>query len=284
MLANQAKNLATILSIEGNEEELVQTLKATVFKGNVTDAQMTALLIVASKYKLNPWTKEIFSFPDRNNGIVPVISIDGWVSIINARPELDGIDFVQDEESCTCIIYRKDRGHPIKVTEWLSECKKNDSPAWKSHPKRMMRHRALIQCARVAFGFSGIYDEDEAANIIDTGEKIINPMPNEKPHLSKVEAILNAVKTMQIEDFKSIDAIGLTQEEKAQINAACKARKKEILDSNVVMTQEKTPNWPELIEEAQTQDELTSIFNSMSPADQAKYNGDIDLKMDMLRA
>ena len=29
----------------------------------------------------------------------------------------------------------------------------------------MLRHKALIQCARIAFGFSGIYDEDEAHRI-----------------------------------------------------------------------------------------------------------------------
>jgi hypothetical protein len=29
---------------------------------------------------------------------------------------------------------------------------------------RMLRHKATIQCARVAFGFSGITDEDEAVN------------------------------------------------------------------------------------------------------------------------
>jgi hypothetical protein len=34
----------------------------------------------------------------------------------------------------------------------------------------MLRHKALIQCARVAFGFAGIHDPDEAeriANAID---------------------------------------------------------------------------------------------------------------------
>lgn len=31
----------------------------------------------------------------------------------------------------------------------------------------MLRHKALIQCARVAFGFSGIYDQDETERIIE---------------------------------------------------------------------------------------------------------------------
>jgi hypothetical protein len=31
----------------------------------------------------------------------------------------------------------------------------------------MLRHKALIQCARYAFGFSGIIEQDEAERIID---------------------------------------------------------------------------------------------------------------------
>jgi hypothetical protein len=29
----------------------------------------------------------------------------------------------------------------------------------------MLRHKALIQCVRVAFGFSGVYDEDDARTV-----------------------------------------------------------------------------------------------------------------------
>jgi type IV secretory pathway VirJ component len=31
----------------------------------------------------------------------------------------------------------------------------------------MLKHKARIQCARQAFGFAGIYDEDEAVRIIE---------------------------------------------------------------------------------------------------------------------
>jgi hypothetical protein len=127
---------------------------------------MAALLMVASQYKLNPFTKELYAFPDKNNGIVPVVGVDGWSRIINSAPEFDGMDFVQDDESCTCVIYRKDRSHPIKVTEWMSECKRSAVP-WQTHPKRMLRHKAMIQCARLAFGFTGIYDQDEAERIAE---------------------------------------------------------------------------------------------------------------------
>ena len=166
--------------------EMMQTLKATAFKGNVSDAQMQALLIVADQYGLNPWTKEIYAFPDKG-GIVPVVGVDGWARIINDNPQFDGMDFEQDDESCTCIIYRKDRSHPIKVTEYMGECKRG-TPPWQSHPKRMLRHKAMIQCARLAFGFSGIYDEDEAQRIV---ERDVTPAASENPGPA-VQAIENA--------------------------------------------------------------------------------------------
>lgn len=154
------------------EAEMTTTLKATAFKGNVSDAQMTALLIVANQYGLNPWTKEIYAFPDKG-GIVPVVGVDGWSRIINTNEHFDGMDFEQDEESCTCRIYRKDRSHPVQVTEYMAECKRETGP-WKSHPRRMLRHKAMIQCARLAFGYTGIFDEDEAERIVtkDCGEVV----------------------------------------------------------------------------------------------------------------
>lgn len=169
-LVTLTNKLAARFDMESNGQELYNTLKATVFKGNVSDAQMTALLIVANQYALNPWTKEIYAFPDKNNGIVPVVGVDGWSRIINGNPEFDGMDFEQDDESCTCKIYRKDRKHPVSVTEYMSECRRPNVGPWQSHPKRMLRHKAMIQCARLAFGFAGIYDQDEA-------ERIVSPDP-----------------------------------------------------------------------------------------------------------
>ena len=164
-LTTLTRTLATKLDM-GDGADLIGTLKATAFKGQVSDAQMTALLVVANQYALNPWTKEIYAFPDKNNGIVPVVGVDGWSRIINSHPQFDGIEFEQDAESCTCIIYRKDRNRPTKVTECMEECKRGTGP-WVSHPRRMLRHKAMIQCARLAFGYGGIYDQDEAERIVE---------------------------------------------------------------------------------------------------------------------
>jgi phage recombination protein Bet len=180
MITVQINQLAKRFDLP-ESEELYNVLKATAFKGDVSDAQLSALLIVAKQYSLNPWIKQIYAFPDKNNGIVPVVGVDGWTHIINSHPQYDGVEFDQDAESCTCIIYRKDRSHPTKVTEYMSECKRNVGP-WVSHPRRMLRHKALIQCARLAFGFSGIYDTDEAERIVENQQyepKVIDPSSGE---------------------------------------------------------------------------------------------------------
>lgn len=193
-----SSKLAATLNVGTDGGELLSVLKSTAFRGQVSDAQMTALLIVAQQYGLNPWTKEIYAFPDRQNGIVPVVGVDGWSRIINSHGQFDGMDFAQDDESCTCVIYRKDRAHPIKVTEWMAECRRDGVGPWKSHPRRMLRHKAMIQCARIAFGFVGIYDEDEAQRIIE-GEA------REVPKLVEVEK-LSDEQQAQLQDL--IDANG----------------------------------------------------------------------------
>lgn len=162
-------------------DKLLNTLKATAFRqsGNqdISNEQMAALLIVADQYGLNPFTKEIYAFPDKG-GIVPVVGVDGWSRIINEHPQSDGFEFVESEETTTfdgktvpvwmeVHIYRKDRARPIKVRERFAEVVRSSMQPWKSHPSRMMRHKTLIQGARLAYGFAGIYDEDEAQRIVE---------------------------------------------------------------------------------------------------------------------
>ncbi len=168
------------------------TVRATCMKpdknGKVpTREEFAAFLLVAKEYKLNPLTKEIYAFPAKGGGIVPIVSLDGWANLINSHPAMDGLTFELEHGedgaliSCTCRIYRKDRSHPIEVTEYLSECIRNTEPWAMKH--RMLRHKSLIQCARYAFGFSGIYDEDEGERIVEMqrAEAPKPPRPTSSP-------------------------------------------------------------------------------------------------------
>lgn len=147
--------------IGADPEELMETLKQGVFK-DAKPAEFQALVLTAQEYQLNPILKELYAFPAKGGGIVPIVSIDGWLKIINRQPNLDGlkVEFSADGEEAKCTINIKDREHPVVVTEYLSECRRNTEP-WKQMPKRMLRHKAIIQAARVAFGIGGVFDEDE---------------------------------------------------------------------------------------------------------------------------
>lgn len=147
-------------------KQMLTVLKETIAP-KATEAQLAAFCIVCHEYGLNPITKEIYAFPGKGGEIVPMVGVDGWIHLMNAHPQFDGVEYdVRDDGSaCTARIYRKDRSHPVEVTEYLDECKRNTEP-WRQAPRRMLRHKATIQAARVAFGFSGIYDEDEARDVV----------------------------------------------------------------------------------------------------------------------
>lgn len=193
----------------GDESKLWRTLAATAFRtrngGAPSDEQMMSLLIVANEHNLNPFTRELFAFEDKHRGVVPVVSVDGWARIINEHPAFDGMEFEthEDGEWCECIMYRKDRSHPIRVREYLAECMQPTGP-WKSHPRRMLRHKAMIQCARVAFSFAGIYDEDEAKRVVASVEAEVVGAPAEPETLPHIDgSALLAILEKNQEQFAS---------------------------------------------------------------------------------
>jgi len=160
---------------------MTQTLmKAKGGQQQVSHEELMVFMSIANEYRLNPLAKEIYAFNNRG-AIQPIVSIDGWLKIINSHPQFDGMEFddrLDNQGSLmaiTCRIYRKDRSRATEVTEYLSECAGNSEP-WKKWPVRMLRHKATIQCARYAFGLSGIIDEDEADRYRSTNvERDINP-------------------------------------------------------------------------------------------------------------
>jgi phage recombination protein Bet len=178
--ASLVRTFAQRLGVDA--DKLLPTLKDTAFKqpykdgkpgAEVTDAQMMALLVVANEYGLNPFLKEIYAFPTKGGGIAPIVGVDGWIRIMNSRPEFKSQEFVYPDDSVSkddyyveCIIERHDRTKPTVIREYLSECYRDTDP-WRSHPRRMVRHKALIQCIRIAFGYGGMYDPDEAERIAD---------------------------------------------------------------------------------------------------------------------
>jgi len=186
------------------------TLRSTIMPKDCSNEQVAAFLIVAKQYDLNPFTKEIFAFPSRG-GIQPIVSVDGWMKLINSHPQFNGMEFYDhwtDEGgklvSITCKIFRKDRQHAIEVTEYMAECYR-DTDTWKRWPARMLRHKSAIQAARYAFGFAGIIEPDEAERLAEVGQiqghrELTQEEKDEQKRLAcmaAAEANAEAVKTIK---------------------------------------------------------------------------------------
>ena len=202
--------MAARMSVEPTK--LFDTLKATVFK-NATNEELLALVVVANSYSLNPFLKELYAFPAKGGGIVPIVSVDGWNKMLVNQPDFDGIefDFVEDEGgapvSCTATIYVKNRSRPVKITEYMAECKRNTDP-WNNMPHRMLRNRTLCQASRIAFGFSGVKHEEEA---LDVEATIISQMPSTPPpKVIPAEALTAQAKTPQAQLESVIVTAGFT--------------------------------------------------------------------------
>lgn len=137
-----------------------------------TQVDLERLLLTAKQHSLNPLNREIFML-DSGYEATPliVVGVDGWSKIMNSHPQFAGMQFQESAESSggipiwmECEIYRKDRVVPLKVREYFEEAR-SDHMAWITHPRRMLRHKCMVQCARIAFSLIGIYDTDEALRI-----------------------------------------------------------------------------------------------------------------------
>jgi hypothetical protein len=118
------------------------------------------LLRLANKYRLDPLSDEISLLQKQDQTYQPFITIDGWSKLMNDHPQYAGMSLRDSTELkdgiptwIECTIYRNDRILPIVIKEYFEEVK-TDHPSWQQMPRRMLRHRVIQQCARLAFNIS----------------------------------------------------------------------------------------------------------------------------------
>ena len=121
---------------------------------------LKAILRIAKRCKLNPVFGQIAWELDTTGDYEVYIPIDGWIALIHREPSFQGLTFHQSAETknnipmwMECTIYRSDLPHPITVREYFAELK-TDHPMWQRMPRRMLRHKTMQQCARLAFRIS----------------------------------------------------------------------------------------------------------------------------------
>jgi len=169
-----------------SEEEIKEVLSGMIVSAKnqhgskATNAELAVVTGVCAKYGLNPLVKECAAFISGGKLSV-VVMVDGWYKMVNRQTEFDGVEFddhLNDKgevTAITCKMYIKNRSRPVCITEYLNECFDVKSTVWKRWPARMLRHKAYIQAARIAFGISEIIDNDEVDRINSTSNKPAQP-------------------------------------------------------------------------------------------------------------
>ncbi len=146
--------VANVLGI--NSQELSHWTKEAV----VPEEVLNLILRTALRLKLNPLLGQVDWELNLDGSYEVYIPIDGWIAMIHREPSFKGLTFSQATETedgipiwMECSIYRADLIQPMTVREYYAELK-TEHPIWNQMPRRMLRHKTLQQCARLAFGIS----------------------------------------------------------------------------------------------------------------------------------
>ncbi len=192
------EEISIVAETIGIKKELLEVW-ASQFKPDLT---LITLMHMAKKHHLDPLSDEItiLQYPDAKNHVF--IPIHGWMKIVNQHPQFSGISLQQSAEEkegipiwMECCIYRNDRILPIVIKEYFDEVK-SEHPGWKDLPRRMLRHRAIQQCARLAFhiGLPQIATSETSiakVNSINGQERLDKSEYKEKvPQTEKLKKIL----------------------------------------------------------------------------------------------
>lgn len=144
------------------------------------ESSLREILMTAKRLGLNPLLGQIAWEINLNHDYEVYIPIDGWITLIHREQSFQGLVFNQATETenripiwMECSIYRSDLIYPVTVREYYAELK-TEHLLWQQIPCRMLRHKTLQQCARLAFGISVPYTEPIKEITLNRVKKICN--------------------------------------------------------------------------------------------------------------
>ena len=189
---------------------LAEAMKAHVSRAakGATDVEVQAFCLVCDRLGLDPIMGEVHAMRDRSGTLRPIPSIDGWAKVIRSQPDFRGMQFEEirdgdgDLIAIDCTMHVEGWQVPCVVREYYSECRRN-TPVWQQMPVRMLRHRAMIQAARVAFGL-GLGDVADLQDIDAPAGKAAIATPAALPGNGKTSQ-LNELAAAMVAEAEVVD-------------------------------------------------------------------------------
>ncbi|MEE0937709.1 MAG: phage recombination protein Bet [Bacteroidales bacterium] len=160
------------------QQLLLDYLTATT--PGLNQSQVQQFLAVSMAFNLNPWKKEVYPIPYTSNGKTTMSIVTGYEVYLkraDLNPNYDGYQiewngtFVRskvqksgkngnysvdallpkdDDVSCICTVYRKDRKMPVRCEVFYSEYTQGNS-MWYTKPRVMLEKVAIARAMRLAF-------------------------------------------------------------------------------------------------------------------------------------
>lgn len=160
------------------QQLLLDYLTATT--PGLNQSQVQQFLAVSMAFNLNPWKKEVYPIPYASNGKTTMSIVTGYEVYLkraDLNPNYDGYqiewngNFVRskvqksgkngnysvdallpkdDDVSCICTVYRKDRKMPVRCEVFYSEYTQGNS-MWFTKPRVMLEKVAIARAMRLAF-------------------------------------------------------------------------------------------------------------------------------------
>ena len=181
-MANENNNNAVATVTE--EKKVTQKLLMdylTQTNSNLLQNEMAQFVAIATTFNLNPWKREVYAIAyGQGNGrkLSIIVGYEVYLRRAEEFPQYDGYETKFNgtgaDMSCTCIVYRKDRNHPIGATVFLREYTQNNQ-MWNNKPHVMLEKVAIATALRRAFPsvFNGMpYIADELPDKMTGGDRM----------------------------------------------------------------------------------------------------------------
>lgn len=179
-MANENNAVATVTE----ENKVTQKLLMDYLKqtnSNLQPNEMNQFVAIATTFNLNPWKREVYAIAyGQGNGrkLSIIVGYEVYLRRAEEFPQYDGYETrfngTGADMSCTCIVYRKDRNHPIGATVFLREYTQNNQ-MWNNKPHVMLEKVAIATALRRAFPsvFNGMpYIADELPDKMTGGDRM----------------------------------------------------------------------------------------------------------------
>lgn len=181
-MANENNNNAVATVTE--EKKVTQKLLMDYLEqtnSNLLQNEMAQFVAIAMTFNLNPWKREVYPIAyGQGNGrkLSIIVGYEVYLRRAEEFPQYDGYETKFNgtgaDMSCTCIVYRKDRNHPIGATVFLREYTQNNQ-MWNNKPHVMLEKVAIATALRRAFPsvFNGMpYIADELPDKMTGGDRM----------------------------------------------------------------------------------------------------------------